>query len=282
MEYVNLHVSSLDSAEFKSATPEQQGTWLCALRYACGQEEGGVIANCRNWTERQWQTVVGAEKRILLQPCGLWEWKEDNLIVGFYALDQERLVRSKRRGGRLGNRRRWSGHWSESHSESDSDSHRGHISDSHSESEMKGNEMKGNERGTPRHPDFPEIEVPGLGEFVAACELRGVPRAFAEAEHAWRSERPAERWPRGANWQTAVTSTFNRWRERGVAPQKNGADKKRERWQVERDLESVQSAIEEHPRASWPINKPLPDDVKNDYAALLAKSKALSEELTTL
>lgn len=107
MEYVNLHVSAIDSAEFKASTPGQQGTWLCCLRFACGQEDGETIRGCRQWSDRQWQTVVGAEKAIVVESCGLWEWKGDDLVLNFYPIDQERKTRSMRRGGIRGNRIRW-------------------------------------------------------------------------------------------------------------------------------------------------------------------------------
>lgn len=67
-----------------------------------------------------------------------------------------------------------------------------------------------------------EVQVPSLSEYVAACELRGVSKDFAEADHAWRSERPQDRWPLGSNWQTAVTTTATRYRQRGVVSGKNG------------------------------------------------------------
>lgn len=85
------------------------------------------------------------------------------------------------------------------------------------------------EGGSARDPkNFPEIGVPGLTEFSAAAEMRGIPRWRAEIEHAWRSEQPEKRWPT-VNWQTAVTSLLARWQSEGApmlpAGQKNGAKK---------------------------------------------------------
>lgn len=258
MEYINLHVSTIDSAEFKGASPEQQGTFLCALRYLCGQEDGDTLRACRTWTERRWQTVVGVDKKILLEDCGLWEWKGDDLVLNFYPIDQERVTRAKRRGGRLGNRRRWShSTCSESESDQHSESHSDATSDSDSESITKRNETETKRKVPPNGKpedsesgfrasdpeDFPEIKVPGEKEFITACTNRGIPAWRAALEYAWRSERPAARWPT-VNWMTAVTWLFEKWRSEG-APQdpprsrtaSNKETSKRERGEILQALE---------------------------------------------
>jgi hypothetical protein len=101
------------------------------------------------------------------------------------------------------------------------------VTDSVSKSEQKwevgsgkGEMGRGNAR-TPvnthiQRKPFPEAEVPGEEEFKAACLMRGIPGWFAETEFAYRSERPADRWPLGANWMTAVTSSLARWRNQGA------------------------------------------------------------------
>lgn len=118
--------------------------------------------------------------------------------------------------------------------------------------EVGSGKLEGGRR--PRDPEvrgpnqFPEVEVPGLDEFVAACSVRGIPAWYAENEHAWRSERPAQRWPLGANWQTAVTSTALRWRAQGaplLQGQKNGA--KKSVWETQTQLVNLREQILKHP-----------------------------------
>lgn len=247
MEYINLHVSVIDSAEFKGATPAQQGTFLCLLRYLCGQEDGDRINGCSRWPDRKWQAVLGVEKAIVGEECQLWSWIGEDLEVSFYPETEEKRVRSMRRGGRIGNKKRWSKQPRDRTPESPPESPPDKPGDIPGRigNEMKGNEMKGGA------PQFDEIVVPGLEEFVSACELRGVPRWYAENEHAYRSERPADRWPVGANWQAAVTRTFTRWRADGSPKEcgKNGSTGKNGGgvWAIQQRLGALRDREKNHP-----------------------------------
>ena len=107
MEYINIHVSVIDSQEFKGSSPVQRATWLCLMRYLAGQENGAEVENCRDWGDRKWQQVCAVTLAEVGEECGLWQWVGDDLEVNFYSLDSEKAVRSMRKGGRIGNQRRW-------------------------------------------------------------------------------------------------------------------------------------------------------------------------------
>ncbi|MBA3622983.1 MAG: hypothetical protein H0W48_00635 [Methylibium sp.] len=91
MDWINLHVSVLDSPEFIGASPHERATWLCLLRYCVGQENGGVLEHCREWGDRRWQQQCRVTLREVRTKSDLWEWVEDRLVVRFYPLDESRI-----------------------------------------------------------------------------------------------------------------------------------------------------------------------------------------------
>jgi len=108
MNWINLNVNVLDSEEFLGAEPTERGTWLCLLRYCCGQENGGKIEGANAWKDRKWQQVVRVTLKEVQASCDLWRWEGDDLFVEFYPEDKEAEIRQKRenaktngaRGGR--------------------------------------------------------------------------------------------------------------------------------------------------------------------------------------
>lgn len=249
MEYINLHVSAIDSSEFKGATPDQQGTWLCAMRYACGQEAGDTIAACLQWTERQWQTIVGAEKNILLQPCGLWEWKGDDLVLNFYPIDQEKLVSKLRKAGIKGNRIKWA---KKNKPDSPPDSQKTHIGDSPpdsgSVSVMKCNEMKCNEMEAARVVTIAQA-IKWMQEQKSGYSDEQISEQF------WYYD--ALRDPETGQWRkptrTGAFVLISDWRSELCAAlarfgaQKNGELKKSGAWELKQRLELLREQEREHP-----------------------------------
>jgi hypothetical protein len=104
MEWLNLHTSTLDSPQFVGAEPEERATWLCLLRYCVGQENGGRITLCRDWTDRRWQQLCRVTKREVAGPSELWAWDGDDLTVWAYPVQKEMEVRKNRLHGSLGGR----------------------------------------------------------------------------------------------------------------------------------------------------------------------------------
>jgi hypothetical protein len=106
MDWLNLHTSTLDAAEFIGSDPVERATWLCLLRYCLGQENGGVIKNCAQWKDRRWQQLVRVTKEEILSNCDLWQWLDDDLVVWRYPADKERQVKANRDNGKKGGRPR--------------------------------------------------------------------------------------------------------------------------------------------------------------------------------
>ena len=101
MEFLNLHSSALDSPEMAGAEPAELGTWLMLARYCAGQENGGVIAGCREWRDRKWQTVVRVAQAMVMRETELWSWHGDDLHVMHYPAEQEATVKAKRELARV-------------------------------------------------------------------------------------------------------------------------------------------------------------------------------------
>lgn len=107
MEWLNLHTSTLDSPEFVGAEPRERSAWLCLLRFCIGQENGGVIKGCREWTDRRWQQLCRVTEEEVSAPSELWKWKGTNLVVWAYPLTKENEIRIKREAGKAGAAIRW-------------------------------------------------------------------------------------------------------------------------------------------------------------------------------
>lgn len=96
VEWLNLHTSVLDSPEFLGATPTQRATWLCLMRYAIGQENGGVIAGAAEWGDRKLQQMIRVTKDEINDVCDLWGFTAEGIVVKFYPVDKEAQVKRLR------------------------------------------------------------------------------------------------------------------------------------------------------------------------------------------
>lgn len=102
MRWLNIEISNLRSPAFVGAEPVERATWLSLLAYCADQENGGVIADCRSWKDRQWQQTCGITQAEAQQECQLWEWVGDSLSVAFFPLEKQAEVQTKRDAGRRG------------------------------------------------------------------------------------------------------------------------------------------------------------------------------------
>lgn len=107
MLYLNIELASLRAPEFANADPVHQATWLKLMAYCADQETSGFIRDAHRWRDFQW-FQLGINPEVMKEPSDLWRSEVGHLKVWGYPLEQERVIRSKRKGGKLGNKRRWS------------------------------------------------------------------------------------------------------------------------------------------------------------------------------
>lgn len=101
MEWLNLHTSILDSAEVIGADPTERAAWLMLLRYCIGQENGGIIQDCREWKDRKWQQLIRITKAEAMHPCDLYTWHGNDLHVTHYPTGKEQEIKRLRDIGRI-------------------------------------------------------------------------------------------------------------------------------------------------------------------------------------
>jgi hypothetical protein len=102
MDWLNLHISVLDSPQVLRCDPVRRATWLFLLRYCISQENGGLIEDCAAWGDTSWQQIVRVKLREVRAESPLWTWEGNNLRVTFYPSEKETEVQAKRTGGTYG------------------------------------------------------------------------------------------------------------------------------------------------------------------------------------
>lgn len=102
MNWINIETKTLRSSEFIGAEPVERATWLCLLNYCCEQENGGVIEDCADWSDRKWQQICGITKAEAELEGELYAMLEGELKVSFYPASKEAEVQAKRKGGAKG------------------------------------------------------------------------------------------------------------------------------------------------------------------------------------
>lgn len=107
MNYLNIHVSTLDSEAYQDASRTQQAVWLALFRFCAGQENGGVIRSCVNWSDAKWQRMARVTAREVGGECPLWQFREWDLHLLFYPVSEELKLKKMSAGGTAGAFRRW-------------------------------------------------------------------------------------------------------------------------------------------------------------------------------
>ena len=244
MEWINLHVRSLDSDAFKRSRAVDQGTWLKLLRYCAGQENGGCIKDCRDWTDKDWQIMVGSSLGEVSKSCGLWKWEGNDLILSLYPVESELRSKKLRESSAKGNAVRWQKEnakpikpESPGESPGDSDSTKPESPGesraiSPGDSIIKDNQIKDNqrERGAlaPASDCDRETNIPTLEECLMWGARAGVPDDWIRSKfanttgtHGWVKNR------RLILWQVLWKTWFEDDRITGKI-KKNGAAPERE------------------------------------------------------
>jgi hypothetical protein len=106
MNYLNIHTDILRGVEFIGAEPTERATWIALLGWCATQENGGVIDDCKNWKDRQWQQLAGVTVAEVKTMSLLYGFEGENLRLKFYPVESEAAVRAKREKGKLGGRPR--------------------------------------------------------------------------------------------------------------------------------------------------------------------------------
>lgn len=107
MDWLYLNTATLDSPQFLGCEPIDRATWLCLLRYCAGQENGGIILGCLDWSDRKWQQLARVTLAEVKRKAELWEWKGNDVHVWKYPTDKESYVKTLRERGKGGAKARW-------------------------------------------------------------------------------------------------------------------------------------------------------------------------------
>lgn len=150
MNYLNIHTDTLKSEEFIGAEPIERATWIALLGWCASQENGGVIWDCHLWGDRKWMSLCGVTSEEVKIASKLYRFEEGNLVVTFYPIDAEELVKSKREAGKKGGRPKKANApkpletKEENHMVNHPENHM--VKQNGTMSETKGKEMEGNEK----------------------------------------------------------------------------------------------------------------------------------------
>jgi len=106
MNWINIQTSTLRSPQFIGSDPIARGTWISVLGYCYEQENGGLIANCKGWKDRQWQQICGVTRNEIDGATWLMQWQDNDLIVWNYPHETEDEIKRKREAGRKGGQAR--------------------------------------------------------------------------------------------------------------------------------------------------------------------------------
>lgn len=107
MDWLNLHIPKLGAPDFRVADERMRGVWLSLLLYCASQENSGIIDNCANWTERQWQQICGVSRKYVHTESTLWEWLDGSLIVKLYPIEKQKEVQRLRSQAKAGADAKW-------------------------------------------------------------------------------------------------------------------------------------------------------------------------------
>jgi hypothetical protein len=107
MLYMSLRCADLGAPEFIGAEPVDRATWICLIRYCAEQENGGVIRDCADWKDRQWQQAAGVFLAEVERTCALWIREGKSIRVWAYPIEQQEKYEAARKSGKKGAKKRW-------------------------------------------------------------------------------------------------------------------------------------------------------------------------------
>lgn len=102
MNWLNIKTSMLRASEFIGSEPVARATWLSVITYSVEQENGGRVANCKGWKDRQWQQICGVTLDEINASSPLLVWENNDLLVWSYPVQKEAEIKVKREAGQRG------------------------------------------------------------------------------------------------------------------------------------------------------------------------------------
>lgn len=162
MNYLNITIADLKRPEFIESEYDHIGVWLSLMAYCATVENGGVIANCSKWGDKQWG-AVGVTKSYILESSPLWTLEDEGLVVSFYPVDQEASLKAKREAGKKGGRPKKveevkaDTYNDKNHMVSSEGNHM--VSSEHNVKERKGKEGNSNSKGIGKKGNEKEEEI---------------------------------------------------------------------------------------------------------------------------
>ncbi len=230
-----MQVSTLDSDAWMRSERVNQAVWMALLRYCCGQENGGRIPDCRQWTDREWMAVCRVSKAEVSRNSLLWKWDGDDLEIDFYPIESEDLTRARRVGAKKTNAERSAQRGAE---------HTAEHTDERDAKVMKDKVMKGNQMGSvvaecPSDQEVQDFTASWVGE--PASGVPAMDKAWVDRWLARMTARSGD-WPR--DWRRAIIAA---WRTDFRAGSVNGSGKPATTWEIKQKIESLQGKLAKHP-----------------------------------
>jgi len=102
MNYLNLSTQMMGEDIAARADSIEVGVWVRLTLYSIDQENGGVIAGCRHWKEREWIAVCRVTAAEVSISSALWRWQGEDLHLWNYPADKQAVVISRREAGKRG------------------------------------------------------------------------------------------------------------------------------------------------------------------------------------
>jgi len=102
LNWINLRTELLRSPEFITAKKGAIETWLFVLAYCCEQENNGVIAGSKAWSNEGWLRAMTLSKQEVIEAHPLVQETDDGYMVLGYPQSKQAEVEAKREAGKKG------------------------------------------------------------------------------------------------------------------------------------------------------------------------------------
>jgi hypothetical protein len=112
MKSARIPINFWRKPPFATAGDSQIGAWLKLVAYCFEHENGGLIADCKGWSNSCWLACTGTDNETVKMVCiqGLASWEDKGLRVTAYPIEDEAAYKKKVEGGRRGRESRQVGY----------------------------------------------------------------------------------------------------------------------------------------------------------------------------